>query len=98
MSQSFVTSITSSLNYRNAPHLDVNDEEEGIITWTMHGSGEVRDWFFVLPNVTIDGKKAVIIKIKDGLSLKINAKIIMHCTSWNTKDDLCNLYGIYFGC
>ena len=37
MGDCFVSNVTSSCNYINAAHLDVDDCCEGIITWTIDG-------------------------------------------------------------
>ena len=81
MTNCFVSSITSSLNYRNSSHLDVDDAANGIVTWTKDGDGTVEGWYFLLPNVTIDGKKGIAIKIKHGLTIRINARVIRHCST-----------------
>ena len=67
----FASSITSSWNYINAAYLDVDDCCEGIITWTIDEDDTDNEFYFVLPNVTVDGEKATIIKIHNGLTIKM---------------------------
>ena len=98
MKNSFVSSITSSYNYVNAAHVDVHDACEEIVTWTTENEAEVEDWYFVLPNVSMDGMRGTVIKLKHGITLKFDARILMHCTSGSAKSDLCTRYGTYFGC
>ena len=97
MDNCFVSSITSSSNYINAAHVDVDDCCEGIITWTIDEDDPDNEFYFVLPNVTLDGPKATIIKIHHGLTIKIDARIIMHCSSLLFKRKRTNVYGTYFG-
>ena len=70
MGDCFVSNVTSSCNYINAAHLDVDDCCEGIITWTIDGDDVDNDIYFILPNVTVDGHKATIIKIYNGMTIK----------------------------
>ena len=98
MKNSFVSSITSSYNYVNASHVDVHDACEGIVTWTTENEAEIEDWYFVLPNVSMDGMRGTVIKLKHGITIKFDAQILMHCTSGSAKSDLFNRYGTYFGC
>ena len=78
-------------------HYDVDDAEEGIITRTKKWSCNVYGWYFILPNVTRDGKKGMILKITDGLTIKIDAAKIMHCSTWRNKDTQFNIYETYYG-
>ena len=75
----FVSSITSSFNYINAAHFDVDDACAGIVTWTFDDCNIEGECYFVLPNVCIDGNKATIIKLKHGITINFDAEIIMHC-------------------
>ena len=75
MKNSFVSSITSSYNYVNASHVDIHDACEGIVTWTTENEEEVEDWYFVLPNVSMDGMRGTVIKLKHGITLKFDARI-----------------------
>ena len=97
MENCFVSSITSSWNYINAAHVDVDDCCEGIITWTIDEDDVDNEFYFVLPNVTLDGDKATIIKIHNGLTIKIDARLIMHCSSLSFKRKRTNVYGTFFG-
>lgn len=67
----FVSSITSSCNYINAIHHDVDDSCKGIVTWTFDGDMEPTDWYFILPNLSVDGEKTTIIKLHHGMSIKL---------------------------
>ena len=97
MENCFVSSIVSSCNYLNAAHFDVDDTCPGIVTWTIDGEEEPTEWYFVLPNVSLDGNKATIIRLKHGLSIVIDARLIMHCTSLQLKRKTDKVYGTFFG-
>ena len=98
MNNSFVSSITSSYNYVNASHLDVDDACEGIVTWTTEDKTKIEGWYFVLPNVSIDGYRGTIIQLKHGITIKIDARIIVHCSSGSRRSESHKRYGTYFGC
>ena len=97
MAGCFVSSITSLCNYINAAHFDVDDSCEGIVTWTFDGDEEPTHWYFILPNVSLDGEKATIIKLQHGISIKIDARIIMHCSSLTLNNNSNKVYGTFFG-
>ena len=97
MGNCFVSNVTSSCNYINAAHLDVDDCCEGIITWTIDGDDVENQFYFILPNVTVDGDKATIIKIHNGMTIKIDARIIMQCSSLSFNNKATNTYGTFFG-
>ena len=63
MENLFVSSIVSSNNYVNASHVDVHDAYEGIVTWTTENKAEIDDWYFVLPNVSMNGMRGTVIKL-----------------------------------
>ena len=93
----FVSSITCSFNYVNAAHFDVDDACLGIITWTFDDHYEEGECYFVLPNVTVDGEKTLIIKIKHSTTINIDARIIMHGSTLSFKGKNNNVYGTFFG-
>ena len=46
----------------------------------------------------MDGHRGTIVKLKHGITIKIDARILMHCSSESAKSDMYNIYGTYFGC
>ena len=96
MGNCFASNVKSSCNYINAAHLDVDDCCEGIITQTIDGDDVENDFYFILPNVTVDGDKASIIKIHNRMTIKIDARIIMHCSSLSFNNKATNVYGTFF--
>ena len=53
----FVTSIVQSTNLINSAHIDIGDATESIATWTELKYDFHRNWFFILPNTSVDKKK-----------------------------------------
>ena len=92
-----MSSITSSWNYINAAHLYVDDCCKCIITWTFEEDEHINDFYFILPNVSVDGEKAIIIRIHHGMSIKIDVRIIMHCSSLVFTNTSKNMHGTFFG-
>ena len=97
MEKSFVSSITSSLNYINAAHLDVDDCCECIITWTFDEDEGINEFYFILPNVSLDGENVTIIRIHHSMSIKLDARIIMHCSSLAFTNKSINVHVPFFG-
>ena len=97
MTGSFVSSITTSHNFINAAHLDVDDKHPCIVTWIRVEDTDLEFWYFILPNVTLDGKRAIVFKIKDGLTISFDARYVMHCSTYKSKLGKTNVYGTFFG-
>ena len=93
----FVSSITTSHNFINAAHVDVDDKHPCIVTWTRDENMDIEFWYFILPNVTTDGKRAIVYKIKHGLTISFDARKVMHCSTWKSKVKCNNVYGTFFG-
>jgi len=49
--------------------------------WVEENSGSATEWYFLLPNVSIDGSKGVAIKLGTGVVIEWNGKLLRHCTS-----------------
>ena len=75
----------------------IDDACAGIVTWTFDDCNIEGECYFILPNVCIDGNKATIIKLKRGITIKIDARIIMHCSSLLFNENNNNVYGTFFG-
>ena len=97
LSDCFVNSIVSSCNLINSAHVDANDATESLVTWTDDNTCPTEGWYFILPNVSRDGKKGIVIKIQNGLTIKWDATIILHCSTNKVENKDYNVYGTYFG-
>ena len=93
----FVSSIVQSQDLINAAHIDINDKSESISTWTEKCVGTAKDWYFVMPNTTRDGKSAIIIALRHGVTIKWDGRSIMHCSTVNIIGGSNHVYGTYFG-
>ena len=97
MKGSHVSSIVSSVNLINSAHLDINNKSKSIVTWTTDSMEEVDNWYFIMPNLTTDGSRALVLEIKDGVTINWDATKIMHCSTTKANECDYNVYGTYFG-
>ena len=96
MKGAFVCTIATLHNLINAAHVDVYDTSQSIVTWTKEEHTHLDFWYFVLPNVTRDNKRAIVIKIKHGLTISIDARKVMHCSTYKSSQHPCDIYGTAF--
>ena len=96
MDGSFVSSIVVSCNLINSSHVDVDDETKTLLTWFSLSSDDTDIWYFVLPTITRDGTRAIIIKIVPGLTLEFDSTKIRHCSTSVRKCNDTKLCGIAF--
>ena len=87
MSESLTCEFVRSCDLINSSHYDCADLANGIVTWIEHIPGLCKNWFFVMENVTMDGKRGLVIPIYHGLSLAWNGKIIRHCSSYEKRGE-----------
>lgn len=73
--------IVQSENLMNSAHFDVNDTSRCIATFTEQKVGEASGWYFILPNVTIDGKRGIAIELHHGVTVAWDGRVIWHCSS-----------------
>ena len=96
MRGAFVCTIATSHNLINAAHYDVYDTHHSIVTWTKEDHTKVDFWYFILPNVSRDNRRAIAIKIKHGLTIAIDASKVIHCSTYKSNHHPCNIYGTAF--
>ena len=72
--------IVQSGNSINSAHSDVKDTSQCIATFTEHKVGEASCWYFILPNITIDGKSGIEIELHHGVTITWDGRIIWHCS------------------
>ena len=94
--KSFVTSIVQSMDLVNSAHIDVNDSTESISTWTESNIYNADNWYFIMPNTTRDGKKGIVIKLRHGVTIKWDGRLLMHCSTVGSKDKSNHVYGTFF--
>ena len=93
----FVSSIIQSRNLSNAAHIDPEDLGLSISTFTESRIGSAREWYFVFPNSTRDGKKAIVIALRHGVSIRWDGRKLFHCSTVLNEAACDNVYGTYFG-
>lgn len=93
----FVSSIIQSRNLINAAHIDNTDSSPSISTWTEPTIDSCSEWYFILPNTTRDGKKAILIALRHGVSIRWDGRKLFHCSTVSNGYCGGNVYGTYFG-
>ena len=91
----FCSSIVQSHNLVNFAHYDL-DKSISISTWTETIPGSAKGWYFVLPNLTIDGKKGIAIKLHHGLTIQWDGRLLWHCTAMEDVGESNNVFGTFF--
>ena len=82
-----------SVNLANAPHYDNGDSSESVAIWVEEKPGQSENWFFVLPNVSCQGSKGVVVKLLHGLVISWDGRDIYHCTSMTNVGTSNKVYG-----
>lgn len=78
-------------------HHDVNDKSMCVSFWVKRTNGQVKDWYFILPNVTMNGKKGLVIKLFHGCVVSWDGRIIRHCSTVGERDKENHVHGVWFG-
>jgi hypothetical protein len=73
-------SMDVSINLRNASHFDNGDIRYGVGIWLSRNESEFKNWFFLLPNTSINGSKGAAIKLYHGLMIEWNGTMVKYCT------------------
>ena len=60
------SSIMFSKNLGNSSHYDYRDRTRSVSIWAERFPGTASNWFFVLPNISVDGSKGVLIRLQHG--------------------------------
>ena len=94
---SLVSSIVQSVDLLNAAHVDYNDNVCSISTWTENHIGCATGWYFIMPNVTTDGSKGIVIALRHGVSISWDGSKIFHCSSIGNTGADNHVYGTFFG-
>ena len=86
MEKSFFSEFTRSYDLVNVAHIDKGDACPGMATWVETIPGKATDWYFVLPNVVLDGRpnktaRGTIIKLQHGVSIAWDGRILHHCST-----------------
>ena len=82
-----------SVNLANSPHYDNGDTSESVAIWVEDKPGQSVNWYFVLPNMSYQGSKGVVVKLMHGLVISWDGREIFHCTSKTNVGEGNNTYG-----
>ena len=93
----FVSSIVQSHNLINASHVDFADKSPSIATFTEQSIGSSSEWYFILPNTTRDGKRAIVIALRHRVSLRWEGQLLHHCSTVRNNSSKGNVHGTFFG-
>ena len=81
----------------NATHTYPEDSCQSISIFTESRIGPLREWYFIFPNSTRDGEKAILIALRHGVSIMWDGKKLFHCSTALNETSCDNVYGTYFG-
>ena len=73
--------MAHSVDLCNSSHYDVGDDSMSTCTWIEEDIGKTDNWYFVFPNVTMDYKKAIVIKLFNGCTITWDARKLRHASS-----------------
>ena len=93
----YAHSIDISVNLVNAPHFDMGDYGYGIGLWLSSDSMPNPNWYFILPNASINGSHGVAIKLDHGIMIEWNGTEIKHCSSDPGYNKNQTLFGTFIG-
>ena len=72
--------IVQSENLINSAYFDVKDTSQCIVTFTEYKVGEASGWYFIFPNVTIDGRRGIAIELHHEVTIEWDGRVIWHCS------------------
>lgn len=86
-----------SVNLGNSPHYDVGDSSKSVAVWVEEKPGQSKNWYFILPNLSHQGSKGMIVKLAHGVVISWDARNIYHCTSKTEVGSNNKTYGCMWG-
>jgi hypothetical protein len=90
-------SIMLSRDLGNASHYDSSDKSCSFSIWAEKIVGQARNWYFVLPNLSINGSRGVVVKLRHGVGIQWDGRIIRHCSSVTDVGPGNHVFGCMFG-
>lgn len=91
------SSIMLSRDLGNSAHVDFSDSSMSCSIWAERHPGRASNWYFVLPNMSINGSKGVVIRLGHGVAISWDGRIIRHCSSVTNLGDDNHVFGCMFG-
>jgi hypothetical protein len=90
-------SMMVSKNLANSTHLDIKDKSRSFGIWVERSPGQAKNWFFVMPDVSIDGSNGVVIRLFHGAVIIWDGRAIRHCSSTPEPGAVNDVYGCMLG-
>lgn len=97
-------SMMVSTNYINSSHFDYKDDSLSISVWAEKYPGQAKNWYFLLPNLSIladDGtppSAGVLIKLFHGATIQWDGNFLKHCSTVSELGPEDNqVYGCFMG-
>ena len=89
--------LVISKNLGNASHYDYADDSVSFSVWAEEEPGLSRNWFFVMPSLSYQGSKGVLVQLSHGAAISWDGKKVRHCSSVTKMGENNNVYGCFFG-
>jgi superfamily II DNA helicase RecQ len=89
--------IMFSKNLGNSSHYDFKDKSMSLSIWVEERVGSASNWYFILPNVRLNGRLGIAIRLFHGCVITWDGRIIKHCTSVTNTGKDNSVYGCMFG-
>jgi hypothetical protein len=89
--------IMMSRNLGNSAHIDCADKSRSLGIWVEEQPGRATNWYFILPDVSIDKSNGVVIQLFHGAVITWDGNKIRHCSSMTEPGNGNNVYGCMFG-
>jgi hypothetical protein len=86
-----------SIDLCNADHFDVNDSSLSLSIFTEVIPGDATNWRFVMPNLSFDGSKGVVVDLVHGTAISWDGTKVRHCTAEPTTHPNNHVYGLFYG-
>ena len=90
--------VGTTIVMANASLFDVHGALQGFSVWTEDIPGMADNWYFVMPNLcgeTKDGVQCVAVRLRHGVAISWDGRLIRQCTSLSRPD---GVEGNFVGC
>ena len=91
------SSMVISMDLGNYAHYDINDRSVSVSLWLEKVRGRAKNWYFILPNVEIDGSRGAAIELTDGTVISWDGSLVYHCTSVTEVGEDNPVFGCWYG-
>jgi hypothetical protein len=80
----------------NSGHFDTSDRSRSVAIWTEKKPGLAENWYFVLPDVEVNGSRGLLIRLFHGAVVAWDGRVVRHCTSVTASGADNNVYSCFF--